>query len=234
MSVGNAALQAILRSRGVVMAQRGGMSVPANFGSAAGELSACVVAVGIADRSDLGKLVVTGPHSKLHAFVSRHTGVALSPGGVVAMAEGWWCADGVDRLLVLGAPCLRTRVHDILRREARPRRIAVLDVSEKLTCVAVAGHRMPDLLAASAIVPPTDDLRSLAPYSAGELAGQRVNLLLESDRRALLITEAAHADEVWRALEIAGRPLGLSLIGLDALERFALFEKLHLGRTSVL
>lgn len=231
MSVGNGALQAILRSRGAVITRRDGISIPANFGSAAGELSACVVGVGIADRCDLGKLMLSGPPGSVHALARRHTGVELAPGGVAATREGWWCADEVGHVVVLVAPALRARLHDALTQAGRPRGITVLDASETLSSVAVAGRRMPHLLAALAIVPPSGDLRSRAPYSAVRLAGNRVNLLLESDHRALLITEAAHADEVWQAVETAGRPLGLSLIGIDALERFAMFERMHLRRT---
>jgi glycine cleavage system aminomethyltransferase T len=230
MSVGNDALQAILRSRGAVMTRRAGISVPANFGSAAGELAACLVGVGIADRRDLGKLWLTGPRSSLHALAHRHAGVELAPGGVAATREAWWCAEEADRLLVLVAADLRARLQDALRHEVRPRGVTVLDVSETLTCVAIVGRRMSHLLAALGIVPLSGDLRSVAPYSAGELAGNRVSLLLESDHRALLITQAAQADEVWQAVEAAGRPLGLSLIGIDALERFAMVEKLHLRR----
>jgi predicted xylose isomerase-like sugar epimerase len=46
-----------------------------------------------------------------------------------------------------------------------------------------------------------------------------------------MITDAAHADEVWQAAEVAGRPLGLTLVGVDALERFAIFEKMRRGRS---
>jgi glycine cleavage system aminomethyltransferase T len=210
------------------MTRRGGIGVPANFGSAAGELAACLVGVGIADRRDLGKLRITGPRSSVQALARRHTGVGLVPGGVAATREAWWCAEEVDRLFVLVAAERRARLQDALRHEARPRGVTVSDVSETLTCVAVIGRRMPHLLAALCIVPASGDLRSVAPYSAGELAGNRVSLLLESDHRGLLIAQAAHADEVWQAVEAAGRPLGLSLIGIDALERFAMFEKLRL------
>jgi glycine cleavage system aminomethyltransferase T len=59
-----------------------------------------------------------------------------------------------------------------------------------------------------------------------------VHLLLQSDHRALLIMDGAHAEAVWQALETAGRPLGLSLVGLDALERFALVEKMQVDHTA--
>jgi glycine cleavage system aminomethyltransferase T len=227
MSVREDALQTILRSRGAVMTERGGISVPANFGSAAGELSACVRGVGIADRRDLGKLVVTGPEGTVPALARRYVGVQLAPGGVAATREGWWCADQTDRLLLLVAADLRARLHDTLSQAARPRAITVVDASQTLASLAVAGRQMHHLLALLGIVPPTGDLRSVAPYSAVQLAGIRVRLLLESDQRALLITDAAHADEVWQAAETAGRPLGLTLVGLEALERFALFETMQ-------
>ncbi|HTX11787.1 MAG TPA: hypothetical protein VME22_24410 [Solirubrobacteraceae bacterium] len=231
MSVGNDALQAILTSRGAVMTKRGGMSVPAHFGSAAGELSACVRGVGIANRCDLGKLVVAGAERSIRALARHHVSVELAPGGVAATREGWWCADRADRLLVLVAAEARARLHATLMQDVRGRDMTVFDASQKLASLAIAGRGMHHLLALLRIVPPMGNLRSVAPYSAVDLGGLRVNLLLESDHRALLITDVAHADEVWQAAETVGRPLGLSLVGIDALERFAVFETMQLRRT---
>jgi glycine cleavage system aminomethyltransferase T len=230
MSVKRDALQAILTGRGAVMTSRAGISVPAHFGSPAGELSACVRGVGIANRCDLGKLVVTGPQASVRALARQHLGVELTRGGVAATPEGWWCADGTDRLLVIPAAEARAQLHDTLQQEERRKDITVLDASQTLASMAIAGRAMHHLMALLGIVRPTGDLRSLAPYSAVDLAGKPVNLLLESDHRALLIIDAADADEVWQAVEAAGRPLGLSLVGIDALERFAVFETLRLRR----
>jgi hypothetical protein len=99
-----------------------------------------------------------------------------------------------------------------------------------LTCIAVAGRRMRHLLAALMLVPAAGDLRSVAPYSAGEVAGQLVNLLLQSDRSAVMITGAGQSSEVFRAIETAGRPLGLSLVGVEAVERFAVLEDMNRRR----
>jgi glycine cleavage system aminomethyltransferase T len=38
-----------------------------------------------------------------------------------------------------------------------------------------------------------------------------------------------HAGELWQALETAGRPVGLALIGAEAMERFEMLEKRHHG-----
>jgi glycine cleavage system aminomethyltransferase T len=231
MSVGNDALQARLRGRGAVMVTRGGASVAAHFGSAAGELAACVRGVGIANRSDLGKLVVTGPHESVQMLARRHAGVELARGGVAELTGGWWCADAVDRLILVVARELRAELYEALGQEARAPGVTICDASETLASVAIAGRRMRHLLAALGIVSPNCDLRGLAPFSPVELEGSRVYLLLQSDDRALLIMDGAHADVVWQALEAAGRPLDLSLVGLEALERFALFEKMHVVRT---
>jgi len=48
------------RHAGATTVQRGGVRVAAHYGSPAGELSACVRAVGLGDRSDLGIFTLSG------------------------------------------------------------------------------------------------------------------------------------------------------------------------------
>jgi hypothetical protein len=89
--------------------------------------------------------------------------VELAPGGVTATPEEWWCCNEADRLLVLTGAHVRTRLRDTLRHEAGRVGGTVYDASEALTCVAVVGRRMPHLLAAIGLVPPTLDLRIADP-----------------------------------------------------------------------
>jgi glycine cleavage system aminomethyltransferase T len=180
-------------------------------------------------RSDVAKLRLTGSPRGLRTLLNRHTGVEVAPGGVVHTPTGWWCGAAGEEALVLVAADLRARLHARLAQDGRSLGITVSDVGGSLACVAIVGRRMHRILAELTLVPGSGDLRSLSPYSAGQVCGFRVHLLLESDCKALLIVDAVHAVELWQALETAGRPLGLALIGLEAMERFEMFEKRRQG-----
>ncbi len=79
------ALDQILRRAGAVFADRHGVPVAVSYGSAAGELAACVSRAGIADSSQLTKLELSGPPAAIAELVRRATGGALAPGGIVAL-----------------------------------------------------------------------------------------------------------------------------------------------------
>ncbi|HZE05932.1 MAG TPA: hypothetical protein VE127_11945, partial [Solirubrobacteraceae bacterium] len=68
-----ASLEALVRRAGGVLATRHGRPVVVSHGSAAGELAACVSAVGLADRSQLTKLAVDGPAPLMRALTRRLT-----------------------------------------------------------------------------------------------------------------------------------------------------------------
>jgi hypothetical protein len=63
------------------------------------------------------------------------------------------------------------------------------------------------------------------------VAGIEARLLLESDRRALLLVASELAADAWRAIEQLGRPFGISCVGLEAARRYALLER---GRSAAL
>jgi crotonobetaine/carnitine-CoA ligase len=82
-------------------AQRGGRDVVLNYGSVAGEISACVRYVGIVDRADLRVVELSGPATAFAAVGTRLAGGALDVGGIMRVAE--WLA--WERLI--GAPLIQ-------------------------------------------------------------------------------------------------------------------------------
>jgi len=74
-----ASLDSVARRAGAIT---NGFDVPAHYGSPAGELAVCLRAVGLGDRSDLGKLLLDGGPSAIAGVVRRMTGVSLVPRGV--------------------------------------------------------------------------------------------------------------------------------------------------------
>ena len=219
-------LDVVLRRAGAVLATRDGRPVAMNFGSAAAELAVCVRAVGLVDRSELSKLVVEAPPTKLAALTSRLAGDSLSPGGVLAAGSALWCGDAPGRVIVLSDPDagarLRERLHVDSRRFAG---ITVRDASAELAAIAVLGRNASEVLRALGAYGEAGDPRGVAPFTHGLLAGAPTSWLLQSDRQALALVPREHAGEAWLSIERAGRPFGISCVGYDAACRYALLER---------
>jgi glycine cleavage system aminomethyltransferase T len=217
---------AVLRQAGAVFTSRNGHPVAIHYGSPAGELSVCVSTVGIVDRSDLCQLEIETPGDRATALSSTVAGAELHPGGALWVDGAWWCGVAPDRILVLAdrgtAECLVQRLRiDALHHGLR----GVRDRSTELAGIGLLGPGVREVLAAVGAYGPSGDPRLAAPFSSRPVAGVDVSWLLESDRSALAVAARDHAAEVWRAIELAGRPFGISCIGQEAAGRYALLER---------
>src|ERR1700685_4866114 len=76
-------LDPVLRRAGAVFGVHGGDLVALNFGSAAGELAACVHGVGLADRSEVAKLEVHASAAQLSDLIALLAGRGLADGEAV-------------------------------------------------------------------------------------------------------------------------------------------------------
>jgi glycine cleavage system aminomethyltransferase T len=217
-------LDTVVRRAGAVMVERDGGSVAAHYGSAAGELAVCMRAVGIADRSDLGKLIVSGEPEPLAELLLQVAGVSLAaPGAVAERGGAWWCAAGGGRALVLCDPARRAHLLDLLRAAARRRpSLRLDDVTAQMSAIAVVGRSTRRVLAELGALGPAGDPRRVPPFGSVRIAGAGVSVLLQSDESVLLLVPAPDADRVWHAVERAGRPFVMGCVGLEALERFTL------------
>jgi glycine cleavage system aminomethyltransferase T len=92
--------------------------------------------------------------------------------------------------------------------------IAFADRSADLTVLSLVGPRARRLLASAG-------LTGEANVRTTALAGVPLVLAREHDDRYLLIVGDDGAETAWRALVDAGAPLGLALVGSDALARLA-------------
>lgn len=219
-------LEAIVRHAGGVLVLRHGRAVVANYGSAAGELAACVSAVGLSDCSELTKLELRGPGAQLRHVASRLAGTELAPGGAVLNGSAWWCAANPERMLVLCDPALGSRLQAQLQaRAARRAPIVVEDRSADWSALAVAGRRARPLLAALGVYGESGDPRRVPPLTAHAVAGADVLWLLESDCKALALVPSAQAASLWRTIEHAGQPFGICAVGQEALARYGLIRQ---------
>lgn len=199
----------------------GGARVPPHYGSPAGELAACVRGAGLADRSDVEVLELAGTALAVADVVEHATGWSLEPGGCACADGTWWCARSPGRVLVLCEPGSRSPVdtaglppgHDV----------QVTDRSGEVAAIAVVGRAALELLATLGAV---EDVRLAPCFGTATVASTSVELLIQSDRRALLLAPRGAASRVWSAVESAGRPFGLCYVGTEALARFMLLERM--------
>lgn len=219
-------LEPVLRRAGAVLSTRDGRPVAAHFGSAAAELAVCVRAVGLVDRSDLSILTLEAPPAQLTALTARLVGATVAPGGLVASGSAWWCGEASDRMAVVCAPSTAARLVEALRADAI-RHVTVRDRSPELTAIELVGPATSQVLAAVGVYGESGDPRQAKPFAAGSVAGVPAWWLLQSDRHAVALISTERAGEAWLALERAGRPFGISCVGLDAARRYALMERLR-------
>jgi glycine cleavage system aminomethyltransferase T len=221
------ALGAVLRQAGGVLVPHDGHVVVAHYGSAAGELAACVSTVGLADRSQLTKLSLEGPPEQLRHLSQRLAGAELVPGGAVLSGGTWWCAERSDRLLVISDPSAGDRLRAVLAaRVARRSAVTLTDRSAELAALAVVGRRASALLAELGVFGASGNPRHVPPFTAHALTGADVLWLLESDDKALGLMSAADAPAVWHRIEETGRRFGLCAVGQDALARYGLIRRI--------
>jgi glycine cleavage system aminomethyltransferase T len=220
-------LDPVLHQAGGVLVLHGGHAVVANYGSAAGELAACVSAVGLADRSDLVKLALEGAPEQLRQLSQRLTGAEVAPGGAVLSGGAWWCAESAGRMLVICDASRGERLHAVLAaRVARRLSVSLTDRSAELAALAVVGRRASALLAELGVYGESGNPRQVPPLTAHAGTGADVLWLLESDDKALALMAAADAPAVWHAIERAGQRFGLCAVGQEALARYGLIRRI--------
>ena len=222
------ALPDLLRQAGAVMTQRGGRAVPAHYGSATTELTVCLTGVGLADRSDLAVLSVAASERGLDRLLARVLGHGIAPGGAVLEAGAWWCRPAAGGEVLVLCPRLRSeRLKAALRHDVgRLTNGTLFDLSDARFVLGVTGRRAAAVLAELGVLGPAGNPRDTTPFTEAPVGGHDVAWLLEQPTAALAIVDAAHAGEVWQAVELAGRAQNIHCVGLDALGRYVVVERL--------
>lgn len=204
-----------------------------SYGSAAGELAACLRAVGMADSSQLTKLELCGPARPLAKLIRLATDGTLAPGGVLKGGETWWCGAAgpsrtfaTQRVIVLGEPEMGERLSALLRaRASRLPGLAVTDRSRDWAAITVIGAATNQVLASLGVFGPSGDAHQVPPFTSSTLGELEVMWLLQSPHRALALVPRAGAGTAWHAIERAGRPQHVCCVGQDAIARYALLER---------
>ena len=218
-------LEEILRRAGAVFGAHEGRLVALNYGSAAGELAACVHAVGLADVSAGSKLELTGGAAQLDAELARLLGRPLAAREAVRANDAWWCLAEPGRAVVLAEPQLGHRLYESLHdRILRRAGITVRDRSDEWAMIELIGRRAPRVLAVLGVL----ESASPTPCLVGvPLQGATAHWLLASEHVALALVDRGDALATWHAIEAAGAPFGLTYVGQEAAARYQLLEGAH-------
>lgn len=197
-----------------------------NYGSAPGELAACLTHVGIVDRTDLARVGASGPAGAILGMLDRLIGDRISVGGSIRSGESWWSQPAPDQILVLCPPVSQRRVARLLRDEALHHRgVAVDDRADSHACLGVVGKQTPDVLDALGVYRELGSPRGAAPCRVGHVADVEVTWLLESDVSAVVCVPRDRLDETRHAIEARSRAFGMARVGREAFDNYAILER---------
>jgi glycine cleavage system aminomethyltransferase T len=216
-------LEPQLQKAGATMVARHGWWVAAHFGSPAGELALCETAVGMADRSDLGKLELQGEAGALEQLVGQLSGGSVSSGDALLAQGAWWCAVSPTHVLALSdageTDRVRTAALDAVRWTPGA---TVIDLTPRLAAIGLFGPRTADVLTElSDSEPPREDSDEAA-FDVLRLAAVPALVLRGAGGgRAVVLTEAARVAGLWMEIERAGREAGIGHVGADAVSHLS-------------
>src|ERR1700685_1774220 len=218
-------LDSVLRRAGAVFGVHGGDLVALNFGSAAGELAACVHGVGLADRSEVAKLEVHASAAQLSDLIALLAGRGLAAGEAFNAHGAWWCGAAPGRVVILCDRQVAERLRDSLASQ-RLRRFApsVQDRSHDWAAIELIGRDAPKLLAELGAYDDPAATRLGPSFTVGTVNGEMVHWLLESERGALAVVQRADALATWQAIERVGRAYGVAYVGHEAAARYRLLQ----------
>jgi glycine cleavage system aminomethyltransferase T len=187
----------------------------AHYGSAAAEIAVCSKAVGLAERSDLCLLDVSGAATLLeHALAPAISDAVPAAGEARCVADTWCCRIEPDRALVAGAAGAVDRWRHVVSRVAATTGTAVkADVLPEGEAVSIVGPKAPALMERSTLP------AGLTPggVAGGQVAGAQVWVVCEDELRYLLLFPHGCPVEALEAIGESGRPLGLARVGHEAL-----------------
>jgi Aminomethyltransferase folate-binding domain len=190
--------------RGAHVIDRDGRSVTAHYGSVATEVAVCRKSVGLAVRTELRILEVCG---------------RVPAVGSAAIAAGTWCCRVDDRrALVIGPSGAVERWRRVAREAViggSP--ISAAELTDAWAPLSLIGPKAPRLLAMAGV---EADL-PVGGVHVGSLEGAPALVLRAATDHWLALIEADAAPEACHALLEAGRTVGLSLVGCEAVGRLA-------------
>jgi glycine cleavage system aminomethyltransferase T len=210
-------LEPQVRRAGGRMVARDGWLVAAHYGSPGGELALADSAVGLADRSDLGKFTLRGDADAVEQLVGQVTGGQVGAGEALLSGRAWWCAVSDEHVVVLCGAGTAAGLGGELEQAARwARGATVADATERFAALGLLGPRTQALLDdLCRSEPPLGEVEAPA-FDVTVLAAVPVLLLRSSASGAIALADASRGGELWGDAERAGREFDLGHVGADA------------------
>jgi glycine cleavage system aminomethyltransferase T len=210
---------ASLAPPGAKVVDRDGRSVTAHYGSVATEVAVCRKSVGLAVRTELRILEVCGREPWLERLLSRALGGRVPAVGSAAIAAGTWCCR-VDerRALVIGPSGAVERWRRVAREAViggSP--ISAAELTDAWAPVSLIGPKAARLLQMAGV----EGELPVGGVSVGALEGAPAVVLRAGADHWLALIDSDGAPEACHALLEAGRTVGLSLVGCEAVGRLA-------------
>jgi folate-binding protein YgfZ len=217
------------RNLGAAMSETGGVFLPAHYGEPAAEYRAAREHVGVIDRSNVGKVVVTGRDRQafLQGMLSNDV-KSLAPGQgaaaafldahgkVMALLDVYACD---DRVLVALPPGLTEKTLALIDHFLISEKAYFESADESFVVLAVEGPGSPALLSSLA-----GRSLELGPHGHAEaaVAGAPVRVIRRSETGGTGFqcwTMPMHGAALWRALVDAGaRPVGAEALEILRVE----------------
>jgi glycine cleavage system aminomethyltransferase T len=204
---------------GALTVERDGRPAIAHYGSVATEMAVCRKAVGMAVRSELRILEICGRRPWLERLLGRALGGRVPAPATAAVAAGAWCARvDAERALVIGPSGAVERWRRVAREAViggSP--ITAAELTDAWAPVSLIGPKAGRLME---LAGERSDLPA-GGVRAGALAGEPALVLRVGAEHWLALIESGGAAAAGRALLHAGRAVGLSLVGCEAVGRLA-------------
>ncbi|MEA2320624.1 MAG: Aminomethyltransferase folate-binding domain [Solirubrobacteraceae bacterium] len=210
---------------GAMVVARDGRAVTAHYGSVATEIAVCRKAVGLAFRTELRVLELAGREPWLERLLSRaHGGIDPRPGTAAVAAGTWCCRLDQHHALVVGASGAVERWRRVAREAViggSP--ITATELTDAWSPMSLIGPKAGRLLDVAGL--PTD--LPVHGLRTTTLAGVETLVLRTAADHWLLLVDSAGDSEACHALFEGGRPVGLSLVGSEAVGRLAAAARPH-------
>lgn len=226
----------LLRRAGAVLTVRDGRPVTAHYGSVTTELAVCHAGVGLAERSDLAILSVTTSAPGIDHLLGRTLGHTLARGGATLEDSTWWCrCTRTSEVLVICPRNRAIRTRDAILGALDPSVVGTVeDVSDANRLINILGARTTALLADLELFGSGRDPQRSTPFVETETASVPARWLLASPEAAIAIVPSEGAADLWRAVLTAGAKHGISPVGVDCVDRYALRRRLTAARPALL
>jgi heterotetrameric sarcosine oxidase gamma subunit len=214
------------RAAGARFEARDGWNVAVGYTSVEQEREALRRAAGWADVSHLGKLEIHASADDLEAITGQVAGTALELGRATRVDGAWWLPVTNERAVVVcesaAVAGLRERLEEASAGASGT--VSVVDATTKYAAMTIAGPLAREVFARFTALDLRPAVTPLHAFRPGSIARGPALLVREGEERYLFLFGWALGQYMWEIVSDAGRHLGCSPVGLDALEGVAIAD----------